>query len=133
MPTALKWITGQAKHYRRAHPSMTWKHAIKKASMDYRSKHKTPKRKVARSLKVKYGGRTKAKNAVKRLKRLHRAEGKAMKAIGTVSAHLSSARKQLKEQIGWAEAQKFAAQKKSAKRKISKHITKLKIQYRKLI
>jgi len=38
---ALTWITNKAKSIRKAHKSLTWKAAIKKAGIEYRASHKT--------------------------------------------------------------------------------------------
>jgi hypothetical protein len=77
-------------------------------------------------------GSVKRSSTVKRVKRLHAAEGRAIKSLGSVSSHMAMAKHQLKEQIGWGEAQRFAANKKSTKRKIGKRIAALKSKYRKL-
>jgi len=72
------------------------------------------------------------KKTVRRIKKLHAAEGRAIHSLGSVASHMAHAKAQLKEQIGWAEAQKFAAEKKMTKRKIGKRIAALKSKYRKL-
>lgn len=123
MPNVLKQITTKAKKiYKRGG---TWKAAIKKAGAAFRAKKKRAPAKRRKKAVAR-------KRIIHRVKKLHSAEGRAIKSLGSVSSHLAAARSQLKEQIGWAEAQKFAANKKSAKRKISKHIARLKTQFRKL-
>jgi hypothetical protein len=115
----------------------SWKAAIKKSGVAYRAgklgrvKGAVPKRrkKLAGTKKRAGGSRRKT---VKRVKSLHAAEGRAIKSLGSVSSHISMAKKQLKEQIGWAEADRFAATTKTAKRKKGRHIAELKSKYRKL-
>lgn len=49
--TAIQWISKQAKVIRKKHPSMAWSQCIKKASAEYKAKHK-PKTKSAPKKKV---------------------------------------------------------------------------------
>lgn len=130
--SALKKITTRAKVIRRLHGG-SWKAAIKKAGAEYRGGKKVgstrKKRRVVRKRRV---GSVKRSSTVKRVKRLHAAEGRAIKSLGSVSSHMAAAKSQLKEQIGWAEAQRFASQTKRSKRIIGKRIAALKSKYRKL-
>lgn len=136
--TTLKKITARAKHIRHLHGG-TWKAAVKKAGAEYRAgkihgvKKKKPK-KAAR------------KKAVRRVKLLHAAEGKAIQrlrgvrstfqaaAIGglTTAQHIAHAKEKIAQEIGRAEMAKFRAKTKTAKRKITKRISALKMRFRKL-
>jgi hypothetical protein len=129
--SALKKITTRAKAIRRLHGG-SWKAAIKKAGAEYRGGKRMGSVRKKRRVKRKRVGSVKSRTTVKRVKRLHAAEGRAIKSLGSVSSHMAMARNQLKEQIGWGEAQRFAANKKSTKRKIGKRIAALKSKYRKL-
>jgi hypothetical protein len=135
--SALKWITTRAKQiYKKGG---TWKTAIKKAGAEYRSGKKVSGTKKKRKP-------AKRRAAVRRVKKLHRAEGKAIKqlrgvrstfaaaALGrvTTSQLISSAKEKIGMEIGRAEVSKFRAAKKSAKKKIAKRIAALKTRFRKL-
>jgi hypothetical protein len=125
--STLRKITARAKKiYKRGG---TWKGAIKKAGHEYRSGKMG---KVVRMKTRRKKATVKRKRTVKKIRRLHKAEGRAIRSLGTVSHHIAKAKAQLKEQIGWGEAQKFAATKKTSKRKIGKKIAELKSKYRKL-
>lgn len=124
---ALKKINIKAKKiYKRGG---SWKSAIKKAGAEYRSGklgkvvHMKTRRKRATA---------KRKRVIKKIHRLHKAEGKAIQSLGSVSHHIGRAKQQLIDQIARAEAKKFAAAKKTTKRKIQKRITHMKARYRKL-
>lgn len=123
----LKKITAQAKRiYKRGG---TWKGAIEKAGAEYRAGklgkvvHMKTKRKRATA---------KRKRVIKKIHTLHKKEGKAIRALGSVSHHISHAKHLLAEQIGWAELHKFQAKTKRAKKKVGKKIADLKSRYRKL-
>jgi hypothetical protein len=144
MPSALKWITTEAKKIRKKYPNRfdTWREYVAQASAIYSSKHGGKSPVGHKHKKSKIMGRKKTirrktskrrKAIVRRVKRLHSAEGRAIRSLGSVSHHLSAARNQLKKKIGDAEARRFTAGKVSVKRKISKRIAKMKKQYRKLI
>ena len=125
----LRKITTRAKHIRRLHGG-SWKAAIKKAGAEYRGgrkmsgtrKRKTRKRK-AKVVRMK---------TVRRVRRLHAAEGRAIHSLGSVASHTQAAKKLIEHQIGKLETQKYTAKKKSTKRKIQKRISALKTKYRKL-
>jgi|ERR1700730_4861095 len=122
-------ITSRAKAIRRIHGG-SWKAAIKKAGAEYRGGKKlSGARKRKSPAKRKSPSR---RRAVRRIKTLHAAEGRAIHALGSVSSHVSAAKKLLEHKIGREETAKYKAAKKSTKRKISKRIAKLKSQYRKL-
>ena len=128
MSNTIVKISRRAKQIRKAHPSIKWQSAIKQASREIKAGKVsgTHKRKVGR---VKKSSR---KKVISKLKRAHAAEGKQLNKLGSVSQHMSHARAMLKEQIGWNEAAKFTAPKKSSKNKIQKKINALKAKYRKL-
>ncbi len=78
-------------------------------------------------------GSTKRRRVVvQRVKTLHRAEGRAIRSLGSVTPHLNKAKAVLERKIAHAEIQKFKAKKKMTKRKIGKRIAAFKSQYRKL-
>jgi hypothetical protein len=133
---ALKKITTRAKQiYKKGG---TWKTAIKKAGAEYRGGKKVSGTKKKKS--------PKRKAAVRRVKRLHRAEGRAIKKLGgvastftaaalgglTSSQLVSRAKEKIAIEIGKAEVSKFRATKARAKKKVAKRISALKSKYRKL-
>jgi len=122
----LRAITTKAKKIRKAHPNMKWTSAIKEAS---RLLKKAPKKRRVGSVKKKSAKRT---STIKRVKRLHKAEGNAIRSLGSVASHVSSAKRIIENEIGKLETQKFKAVKKSVKKKISKRIAAKKSQFRKL-
>lgn len=124
MPSALKKITTRAKAIRRIHGG-SWKAAIKKAGAEYRGGR-------IGSVKRKKAAPKKRRAAVRKIKKFHAAEGRAIKSLGSVSSHLSSAKKMLEHEIGKLEVQRYKAKKKSVKRKIGKRIAAKKSKYRKL-
>jgi hypothetical protein len=123
----LRAITAKAKKIRKAHPSMKWTSAIREASRLLKKKSPTRKKRVG-SVKKKSVRR----KVVKRVKRLHAAEGRAIKSLGSVASHVSHAKKIIEHEIGKLETQKFKATKKLAKKKIAKRIAAKKSQFRKL-
>jgi hypothetical protein len=128
--SALKKITTEAKKIFKKGGS--WKAAIKAASAKYRAgKISGPTRKKKAAPKKKAAKR---RAVVRKVKSLHRAEGAAIKKLSgvTVAHHISQAKTKLVNSIASAEARKFTAVKKSAKRKIAKSISALKSKYRKL-
>jgi hypothetical protein len=93
------------------------------------SKGKSKRRRVGA---VKKRKAPRKKSTIKKIKKYHAAEGRAIKSLGSVAFHVSHAKSQLLEQIGWAEAQKYSAKTKTAKRKIGKKLSALKSKFRKL-
>ena len=124
----MKAAARKAKNIRKRHPSMKWNTAMSQAMKSMSGKRKKSRRVGA----VKRKRPAARKKTVKKIKKLHAAEGRAIHSLGSVSSHIAHAKAQLKEQIGWAEAQKFAAPKKVTKRKIGKRIAAMKSKYRKL-
>jgi hypothetical protein len=124
-----KAITAKAKKLRKAHPSMTWISAIREASRKLKRKPKAQKRKRVSGVEKRRPSRSKT---IRRIKKFHSAEGKAIKSLGSVASHLGHAKKIIEHEIGKLETQKFKATKKSTKRKISKRIAAKKSQFRKL-
>lgn len=134
---ALSWIVKEAKKLKREYPKRfaAWKDYVAEASAIYKSKHgSTP---VGRSHK-KVGTMPRKKTATKRkrivrsIHRLHRAEGRAIRKLGTVSGFVGKAKLLLEKKIGHEEVKRFKSKTKRARKKISKRISALKTQYRKL-
>jgi hypothetical protein len=123
----LKAITAKAKKIRSAHPAMKWTSAIKEAARLLKKKSSPRKKRVG---SVRKGPAR--KKIVRRVKRLHKAEGRAIKSLGSVASHVSHAKKIIEHEIGKLETQKFKATKKLTKRKIAKRIALKKSQFRKL-
>lgn len=130
--TTLEKITTRAKSIRRGKPGMSWKSAVKKAGLEYRQgrigkakkKRSAPKKKRK---KISGNGQTTKSRTHTDYNR-----NKVNISVGSVSAHMGAAKKILLADIGKKEAQKFAASKKSAKKKIQQSITKLKRQFRRV-
>jgi hypothetical protein len=122
----MKAAAAKARKIRKAHPSMKWNNAMSQAmkSLSHKGKRKkvgaAPRKKSAR------------KKTVRKIKKLHAAEGRAIRSLGSVASHVSSAKKLLTHEIGKLEAAKFTAAKKVTKRKLAKRIAVKKSQFRKL-
>jgi hypothetical protein len=125
----LKAAAVKAKKIRKAHPSMKWNNAMAQAMRSMSGKSKTKKRRVGSTRPKKKAAR---KSIIRRVKILHKAEGRAIKALGSVASHVSRAKKILEHEIGKLETRKFVAKKKSVKRKIAKVIAMKKSKFRKL-
>lgn len=126
MPNAFK----EAKKIRSMHPSWTWKKCVREGAKRVKGKH----HKVAgtKRRRVHHKKKPVRRKTVTRIRKLHAAEGRAIHSLGSVSSHVSSAKKILEHEIGKLEAQKYIAKKKSTKRKIGKRIAAKKSKYRKL-
>lgn len=127
---ALRWITSEAKHLRRKYPGKPWMSYIKQASAIYAEKHggKSPvghKHPKHRHRKVR-GVTTASKSHIDKNRMTTNIQ------VGTIAGHMANARQMLVDKIGEAEARKFRATTKRAKRKIQRHISEMKKQYRKL-
>ena len=120
----LKAITARAKKIYKAHPNMKWTSAIKEAS-----RLLGKKKKVGATKKKKSAPR---KKTIRKIKAYHAKEGAAIRSLGSVASHVSSAKKLIEHEIGRLEVQKFVAKKKSHKNKIAKRIAAKKSQFRKL-
>lgn len=125
----LRAITAKAKKIRKAHPSMKWTSAIKEASRLLKRKSPVKKRRVGSVRKKRPAAR---KKIIRRVRSLHKAEGRAIKSLGSVASHMSHAKKIIEHEIGKLETQKFKATKKTTKRKIAKRIALKKSMFRKL-
>lgn len=123
----LKAAATKARKIRKAHPSMKWNNAMSQAMKSMSKKSHSKKRRVGSVRK-----KSARKKNVRRIKTLHAAEGRAIRSLGSVSSHLSSAKKLIEHKIGKLETQKFVAKKKTTKRKIAKRIAEAKTQFRKL-
>lgn len=124
----MKAAAAKARKIRKAHPSMKWNNAMSQAMKSLSKKSKPKKRRVGSAPRKKAA----RKKTVRKIKTLHAAEGRAIRSLGSVASHVSSAKKLLTHEIGKLEAAKFTAAKKVTKRKISKRIAIKKSQFRKL-
>jgi hypothetical protein len=118
---ALKKITTKAKKiYKRGG---TWRQAIKKAGAEYRSGKlgKVVRMKTRRRATTK-----KRKRIVKKIRRLHRAEGRAIRSLGTVAGIKSQLKKRLKEKLAKGMLSHYEARTKPQKKRISKRLTVIK-------
>jgi thymidylate synthase len=121
--TALTWIIKEAKHLRTKDGNRKeWKTYVKQASGLYKQKHK------AKS-PVKHKKNVSAKS-VTGIRKVNRPARKVL--VGTVSQHLSIAKKGLESKLSDKMLQQYKATTKTAKRKLGKEITQLKSQIRKL-
>jgi hypothetical protein len=133
----LKKITTRAKHIRRIHGG-TWKAAVKKAGAEYRSgkihgtKKRTPKKTPKKTARRKRIGGTLSASGSSGIQGVRSTFAAA--AIGglTTAQHIAHAKKKIVNDIAAAEARKFQAKTKTAKRKISKKIAEAKARFRKL-
>lgn len=142
--SALKKINARVKHLARLHPNSKRVTLQKQAGAEYRA--------------GKLGGVKKRKSALKKVKKYHRAEGRALKALGrkprrrrvgatlsdgprpssnaigrlTESQHLHHAKEKIGRKIESKYLQIFKAKTKLAKRRLNKQLTELKSRYRKL-
>ena len=133
----LKKITSKAKQIRKAHPSMTWQSAIKKAGKECRGKvsgvKKTAKKTIGkRPSRV---GRVPAvrKKAAKKVGRVPSRVGKApsrvgktVGSMGDVHAQARESRRIIEGALGEFMARQYLATSKREKVKIGKKITELK-------
>jgi len=125
--SALTRIIAEAKRIRKRHPGLAWKTAVKQAGAKYRSGKISGSGSRKKVKKV-----AKRKKVIRRVKKLHAAEGRAIKSLGSVASHLSAAKKKIESEIGWLEISKFKTSKVSGRKKIQKRINKKKAQYRRI-
>ena len=123
----LKRITREAKRLKKRHPNRNYRSLQREAANKLKKKKPARRKKSARKKATRH-----RKSVVRRIRAAHRREGKLISSLGSVASHIGTAKKILYDQIGRAEGRKFAAKKKSAKRKIGKAITRMKARYRKL-
>lgn len=117
----LKKITAKAKKiYKRGG---TWRGAIKKAGAEYRAGKLG---KVVRMKTKRRAATTKRKRTIKKIRRLHKAEGKAITRLGSIAGIKSQLKKRLKEKLAKGMLSQYEARTKTAKRKISKRLTVIK-------
>lgn len=117
MSSALKVINAEVKRLQKKHPGKSRRTLQKEAGKKYREgkigRISRPKKKIARKRK-----------AVARIKKLHSAEGRAIKsALGSVAQTQSHLKKQLHEQLAWTLFSRDQAKTKRAKKKISKRVS----------
>lgn len=127
MPSALAKIRHRAKQIRKGHASMAWKTAIKKASAEYRAAKKTP----ARKRSVRRPAHKRKVSAVITRPAIHSvvtgtSDGMS---IGSLKSRLKN---KMKEGLGKLLLRKEMATTKRVKRQLSKSITHVKGQLRKL-
>lgn len=118
---ALKKITTKAKKiYKRGG---TWRGAIKKAGAEYRAGKlgKVVRMKTKRRLTTK-----KRKTVIKKIRRLHKAEGKAITRLGSIGSLKGQLRKRLKEKLANGLLSQYQAKTKTAKKRISKRLSVIK-------
>jgi hypothetical protein len=131
--TALKWITTEAKKIRRKFPKRfsKWTDYVKQASAIYATKHggRSP---VGKKRKIGSVRKKSRKVAVSRVKKLHRKEGKAIRALGSIATTKNHLKRQLQERLSWGMLQQYTAKTKTAKRKIGKKLSDYKRQLKNL-
>jgi hypothetical protein len=128
----LKQITAEAKRLKKKFPKRfsKWTDYIKQASAIYKGKHKI--KPVAKKRRVGSVQSKSRKVAVSKVKKLHRKEGKAIRALGSIATTKNHLKKQLKERLSWGMLQQYTAKSKTAKRKIGKKLLEYKRQLRNL-
>lgn len=128
MSNIISRISKRAKAIRRIHPSKKWQDCIKQASREIKSgsPKKSPRKKVS-------GVKSKTrKKAVRKLAAAHKREGKIIRSLGSVSSHVSQAKKILKDEIAWNQASILTAKSAKTKRNLRKMVAKKLSLYRKL-
>jgi hypothetical protein len=118
----LKKITSRAKHLRRLHGG-TWKSNVKKAGAEYRAGKIG---KVVRMKTRKRRATVKRKKAIKRVHVLHRKEGKAIRALGSIPALRAAMKRAYLAELGDELLRRERATTKTQKRKHQKKIALLK-------
>jgi hypothetical protein len=139
--SALRKINTRVKHLQRLHPGAKRVTLQRQAGAEYRA--------------GKLGGVSKRKKALKKVKKYHRQEGRALKALGRrprrrvgatlsdgprpssygimgFSQHITHAKEKLMQKIEDMYGRIFKAKTKLAKRKLNKKLSELKSKYRKL-
>lgn len=111
----LQKITTRAKQIRKAHPSMKWSSAVKKAGAEYRGG------KISGTRKKKSAG------SAPRKKSPGRRIGAVPSGAGgeTVAALEAQIKKKLNEQLGWLLVQQRTAPTKTARKKLSPKIREI--------
>jgi hypothetical protein len=109
----------------------SWQSLVKQAGRSVRGvKKKSSKKRRVGNVRVSKTVRKDLRS--KKLRMPHGYATVKRARLGSVSGLMSSAKAQIKEQIGWLEASKFGAKTAKSKRAYGKRIAKLKAQYRKL-
>lgn len=141
---ALKWITAEAKRIKKRYPTRfkKWTQYVAQASAIYASKHKgkSPvghkhKKISGMTKKKKTHRRVSRKKTVRRIKRLHAAEGRAIRRLHGVGSIPTLKRKlvdQYKNQLASGMLSQYQAKTKRVKRKIGKRLTEIKRKLRQL-
>jgi hypothetical protein len=133
--SALKKITARAKQIRKAHPSMKWMSAIKKASVEFnlnktgvRNKTKHPRR---AKKKTTMRSRRRKVSAIDTVSRTHTDYNKPEVNI-SIGGLKTVLRKKLNQALDKKVIRKFHATGKRQKKKIQKEINAVKSELRKL-
>lgn len=136
--STLSRITNKAKQlYKKGKAGITWMQAIQKSSRMLKggsAKSKKGKTRKVGAVKILQKGETKKSPVTKTLMQTRGKSGtfKGYKQIGTISGHISAAKKLLFEKICRAEGRKMLATTKTEKRKVGKELLQLSRQYKKL-
>lgn len=120
---AIKIISAEAKKISRRHPGKSWKECIKEASRKYRAHHHHKKKSIGMAKRKRRISPKKRSKTVKRIRRLHSAEGRAIRSLGSLAGTKRKLRDALKEKIGREMYKKSAASTKRVKKKIQKRIS----------
>jgi hypothetical protein len=121
----------RARKIRKSHPSMKWTSAVKEAARQLKGKSVGTKRKTRR--KVSGVKKVKRATAVRKVKRLHAAEGKAMRSLGSIATTKRHLKNQIEEKLAWGMLQQHTAKTKRMKRKIGKKLLNYKRELRSLV
>jgi hypothetical protein len=119
---ALRWITTEAKKIKRRFPHRfkKWTQYVAQASAIYASKHKGKSPIGHKRKKIGMARKRKRSATVKRIRKFHAAEGRAIRSLGSIKTRL---RKNLEERVGREMYARHKAKTKRAKKKITKRIS----------
>ena len=147
--TALQWMQKEAKKIQKQHPRMKWMDIMKKSGAAYRSSHKKVSgakkiagKKAGRKVGRKVGAykviergekRSTRPKAVYKNVRSNTGTFKSVRKIGSLTSHMSAARKILLEQIGKLEGMWFMAGTQTEKKRIRKMILEKRKMLRKVM
>lgn len=135
MNSALKKINAEVKRIKKKHPGRSHKAAQKEAGRLYRAGKLGKCRKKTGIRKLKRKGHPRRMGGVKTISKSHVDRNRFKNVdiqIGSAVRHISAAKKILATDIGKLEYRKFAANTKTAKKKIAKRIREKKSQYNRL-
>jgi hypothetical protein len=137
---ALHWITTEAKKIKRRYPHRfkKWTEYVAQASAIYASKHrgKSPvghkHKKINGMASRKRSHAKKRSKTVRRIKRLHAAEGRAIRNLGSIAGLKTKLKKKLEDKIAYGLLSIYKARTKRAKKKIAKRVNAEKRQLKNL-